>query len=161
MMKKWTKLFLFLPLIGFAVSGVNLESKPVLPEKNHVILRENSPAVNNFLNYWENVFRAKYPGSVCDVTREDFDLLMEQYDPLTDSEKEIVNATKDTHQPEYTIGEVIKTIVNYVYPNKKSSEDNKKKLNQSKTIIIAVVVSIFGMSAISVLYILKKDKVIK
>ena len=161
MMKKWTKLFLFLPLVAFAASGVNLESKPVLPEKNHIISRENSPAVDNFLDYWVNVFRAKYPSSVCDVTREDFDLLMEQYDLLNTSEKEIVNATKDTHQPEYTIGEVIKTIVDYVYPNKKSSEDSKKKLNQSKTIIIAVVVSIFGMSAISVLYILKKDKVIK
>lgn len=160
-MKKWIKLLFFLPVVCSGLSFSEEVSGPVLSEKNMVIEVKNSSNTVAFIDYWENVFRVKYPESICDVTREDFDLLMEQYDLLTPSEKDIVNETHDVRQPEYKIGDMIKTIVSYVYPNKQNSEDSKRKLDQSTTIIIAVVVSIFGMSAISVLYILKKDKVIK
>ena len=86
---------------------------------------------------------------------------MEKYSALSSADKDVVNATVDSRDNNYTIGYMIQQLVNKYYPNNQKHQQNKSKLDQKTTIIIAVVVSIFGMSAISVLYILKNNKFIQ
>ena len=93
----------------------------------------------------------------------DFDINEHQivYSSLDQSEKEYINAQADGYEEGYTIGQVIRTLVNKYYPNKEKVKEEKQKLDQSSIIVIATVVALVGATAISVLYILKNQKVIK
>ena len=52
-------------------------------------------------------------------------------------------------------------MVNKYYPNHNKVKEEKQKLDQSSIIVIATVVALVGATAISILYILKNQKVIK
>ena len=102
--------------------------------------------------------------SVCDTTKEEYEELVAYYYDLTKEEKAEVNEMQDPTNIEgedYTIGDVMKEIVRLFYTPQTPNSVNKKKLDQKTTIIISVVVSIIGMSAISVLFILKNNKYIE
>ena len=102
--------------------------------------------------------------SVCDTTKEEYEELVAYYYDLSKEEKAEVNAMQDpTNLPgeDYTIGDVMKEIVRLFYTPQTPNSSNKKRLDQKTTIIISVVVSIIGMSAISVLFILKNNKFIE
>ena len=86
---------------------------------------------------------------------------MEIYSKLNQNDRQKAVLTEDPIQPIYTIGQYINELVKKFYNPTAANSVSKPKLDQSTTIIIAVVVSIFGMSAISVLYILKNKKVIE
>lgn len=112
-----------------------------------------------FLDYWTDFRKAH--DQVCEITQEEFKEMYIVYMGLTQEEKEYINAQPDGFEEGYTIGQVIRTLVNKYYPNHNKVREEKQKLDQSSIIIIATVVALVGATAISVLYILKNEKVIK
>ena len=149
-----------LPLL-FTGNAKNSCKTSVFAVKNcaisYVTRSSSAPA---FISYWENTFRNDET-PVCDIPYDDYKKMYEQYSELSKEDREIVNATSDKREPEYTIGKIIQTLVNKFYPNTKKVMAEKQKLDQSTIIIIATVVALVGATAISVLYLLKNNKVIK
>ena len=130
---------------------------------NNVIMVLASGEKDNFLNRFKEIrtIQHTYGQSICDTTREEYEELIALYSAMSEEERNEVNAMYDEFETSSTIGALMKEIIRIHYQNNGSNEAPKPKLDQSTTIIIAVVVSIFGMSAISVLYILKRDKYIE
>ena len=114
----------------------------------------------NFMNKY-NAERAAHSDSVCDIPKDACDEILALYNKLSAEEKLSLNSIKDSLDDSFTIGQAINELLKKYYPSKEESDRPTDKISQSTAIIIVVVVSIVGMSAISVLYILKKDKVIE
>lgn len=155
---------LFLPLLlipmMFGAFSKNIVKTDVIDVKTPAIsyaIRNNSE--HPFLDYWAE-FREAHP-AVCDISKEDYEAMYRIYSFLEKEEKEYINAQPDGFEEGYTIGQVIKTLVNKYYPNQQKVREEKQKLDQSSIIVIATVVALVGATAISVLYILKNQKVIK
>lgn len=114
----------------------------------------------NFMNTY-TAEREAHSGSVCDIPKDACDEILAFYNKLSAEEKLSLNSIKDSIDDSFTIGQAINELLKKYYPSKEESDRPTDKISQSTAIIIVVVVSIVGMSAISVLYILKKDKVIE
>lgn len=159
-MKKFILPLLLIPMMLGAFSK-NIVKTDVIDVKTPSIscaIRNNNE--HPFLDYWDE-FREAHP-AVCDISEADFkEMYYGHYLLLDKDEKEFVNAQPDGHEEGYTIGQVIKTLVNKYYPNHQKVKEEKQKLDQSSIIVIATVVALVGATAISVLYILKNQKVIK
>lgn len=158
-MKKILFPLLLLPMM-FGVFSKNPVKTDFFNAKTPVISRairvtEEYP----FLEYWSE-FRTAHP-AVCDITKDEFKEMYIVYSSLSQEYKEYINAQPDGFEEGYTIGQVIRTLVNKYYPNHNKVKEEKQKLDQSSIIIIATVVALVGATAISVLYILKNQKVIK
>lgn len=125
----------------------------------YVAAHAYSDAVNAFLHRFNEIREGQK--SICETTKDQYNELIALYSALTQEEKEEVNAMIDEHDPDYTIGEEMKEIVRLYFSPQSISEAPKPKLDQKTTIIIASVVSIVGMSAISVLFILRNNKFIE
>ena len=155
---------LFLPLLlipmMFGAFSKNIVKTDVIDVKTPAIscaIRINDE--HPFLDYWAE-FRKAHP-AVCDISKKDYEEMYRIYSSLEKEEKEYINAQPDGFEEGYTIGQVIKTLVNKYYPNQQKVREEKQKLDQSSIIVIATVVALVGATAISVLYILKNQKVIK
>ena len=120
----------------------------------------DSDAVNAFLTRFNGIREEQHNSGkgICDTTKEQYNELIALYSALTQEEREEVNAMMDG---DYTIGEEMKEIIRLYFSPQSISEAPKPKLDQKTTIIIASVVSIVGMSAISVLFILRNNKFIE
>ena len=159
MKKLLLPLFLLPLMLGFA--GKNPVRTDAFGAEIQYTLPDPIPSTAaEFINYWNNDFRVANP-AVCDITKEAYEEMMSIYRKLTDADKAIVNSTKDALEDQYTIAQIIQTLVNKYYPNNQKMKEEKQKLDQSSIIIIATVVALVGATAISVLYILKNNKVIK
>ncbi len=159
-MKK--KLLLGLFLLPLLMGAGENSGAPVssFPCENRVILVNRSAESDNFIDYWENDFRKNNP-AVCEIPYSEYQKMYQRYIALNKEDRTIVNTTYDSREPEYTIGSIIRTLVNKYYPNSRSVTQEKQKLDQSTIIVIATVVALVGATAISILYILKNNKVIK
>lgn len=157
------KLLLPLFLIGclFGLNSKNIVKTTVFEQKNPSISRVTRlNNVDNFVHYWLNDFRVNNP-AVCDITKPVFeDMYYNHYLVLSAEERKELNDIEDVEKG-YTIGSVIKTLINRFYPNNKKVKSEKQKLDQSTIIVIATVVALVGATSISILYILKNNKVIK
>jgi len=144
------------PVATSFVSGSN---------STYIAAHADSDAVNAFLTRFNEIREEQHNSDpekgVCGTTKEQYNELIALYSALSQDEKEEVNAIKDTYDPDYTIGEEMKEIVRLYFSPQSISEAPKPKLDQKTTIIIASVVSIVGMSAISVLFILRNNKFIE
>ena len=156
--KTLAKLFVGLSLIFTPIVGIasSFDHSPTMVSA-YVSAKED------FLSRYNEIREKQHNEnrSVCDTTKEEYQELVNLYSSLSSQEKKEVNALNDPYDSDYTIEEVMKEIVHLFYGSKDSNGIQKKRLDQSTTIIIAVIVSIFGMSAISVLYILKNNKYIE
>ena len=151
---------LFLLACLFGLNGKNISKNEAFSYKNPVISRViRSSQSDDFVDYWLNDFRVNHP-AVCDITKDEFEEMYAKYLQLSKADREIVNAVEDV-EVGYTVGGVIKTLVNRFYPNNKKVRNDKQKLDQSTIIIIASVVALVGATSISILFILKNNKVIK
>lgn len=157
-MKKFLLPLLFVPLMfgAFGKNSVKTESFSVKSSSFSIILRQNDE--HPFLDEWVK-FRTDHK-EICDITKPEFQEIYALYINLSKQEKEYVNAEPDVEEG-YTIGQVIRTLITRLYPNNSKVREEKQKLDQSSIIIIATVVALVGATAISVLYILKNNKVIK
>ena len=132
----------------------------------YVAVRADAQSKADFLAKFKEIrtLQRSEGRSVCETTRDEYEQLLSFYYLLTNEEKTEINAMLDPTNVEgesYTIGEVMKEIVRLFYSPQSISEAPKPKLDQKTTIIIASVVSIVGMSAISVLFILRNNKFIE
>ena len=160
-MKKYKILPLL--LISLALAGVGFLSKSVnggFDEKIVMVQAQNSAEATHFIEVDWAEFRENHK-DICNVSYKDYNDIMDKYKLLSDEDKLVVDAANDPIQPEYTIGQMIQELVKTHYTIQNNTQNPQQKLDQSTTITIAVVVSIFGMSAISVLYILKNKKYIE
>ena len=160
-MKKLLSLVFLLPFaISLSFSKNTCKTQQNYYKSPEFALVSRSSKISEFLTYWNEDFRPANP-SVCDITLEAYKEMYAKYQELDKDDIQVLNETQDILEPDYTIGQIIKTLVQKFYPNNKKVAANKKKLDQSVIIVIAVVVALVGASAISVLFILKNEKVIK
>lgn len=157
-MKKFLLPLLFFPLMFGVISknSCKTDSFSVKSPSFSIALRQNDE--HPFLDEWVN-FRDEHK-EICDVSKAEFQEIYSLYINLSKQEKEYVNAQPDVDKG-YTIGQVIRSLISRLYPNNSKVKEEKQKLDQSSIIIIATVVALVGATAISVLYILKNNKVIK
>ena len=152
-------LTLLLPILFAGVSIIATNN--AFNSDNNVIEVKAATSVDydNFIEAYDQ-FRIKYPESICDISKEDCDELLGLYNKLSAEEKLDLNEYK-YGEDNFSAAQAITELKKKYYPDKEERDNKGEKISQSTAIIIVVVVSIFGMSAISVLYILKKDKVIE
>ena len=162
MKKKNMLKLLLLPLMFMGVSFATVAGA-VSFNQNVVMVRASSTEVDAFLNRFRAIRTQQNSEgkTICDTTKEEYEELVNLYSALSKEEQTEVNLLVDEYVADSTIGSMMKEIIRIHYTNGGTNEAPKEKLDQSTTIIIAVVVSIFGMSAISVLFILKKDNYIE
>lgn len=159
MKKLLLSIFLIPLLFGFGSSQKNQNNRGFAMEKPQISCVLRSAQSDEFISYWTNDFRVQWP-AVCDITRDAYQDMYSRYEPLSKEDKATVNAAPDIENG-VTIGQVIKTLTQKYYPNNNKAKNEKKKLDQSAIIIIAVVVALVGATSISILFILKNQKVIK
>lgn len=159
-MRKLLLSIFLLPLIfGFSANRKSAKNSGFVCEKPQICRILRSEQADDFITYWRTDFRVNNP-EVCDISKEAYLDMYARYEPLSKEDKAIVNETPDIEEG-VTIGQVIKTLTQKYYPNNSKTQNEKKKLDQSAIIIIAVVVALVGATSISILFILKNQKVIK
>ena len=159
------KLFnlLLLPILfgGFALAS---QASNLKNEAQYVEVRAiDEYTVEDFLADYTAIRKQMVDANrnVCSATREEYNQIMEIFYKLSKENRQIAGENPDPFEPNYKISQVVTTLVSLYYASPVNNASSKPKLTQSTTIIIAVVVSIIGMSAISVLFILKNNKVIE
>ena len=160
-MMKFRKLLvaILLPILFVGASLVASNNSFKIAENVVEVKAATSQAYDDFIAKYDQI-RVDYPESICNISKTECDELLGLYNQLSSEEKLDLNEYKfgdDTFSAAQAITELKKKF----YPDKEERDNKGEKISQSTAIIIVVVVSIFGMSAISVLYILKKDKVIE
>ena len=156
-MKKILLGIFLLPLMfGFSSKNVVKTETFAAKSPSFALVRSEYTA-EDFLSFWAN-FRESH--EVCDITKEQYEEIYSNYSKLSNSDKVIVNNSDDKDEG-YKIGDVIRMLNNKYYPSTSKMKNEKKKLDQSSVIVIASVVALVGATAISVLFILKNNKVIK
>ena len=159
MKKLLLSIFLIPLLFGFS-SKQKLENNCGFAyEKPQISYILRSSQSDDFISYWNNEFRVTWP-AVCDITKEGYMEMYSRYELLSREDKRLVNEAPDIEEG-VTIGQVIKTLTQKYYPNNSKTKNEKKKLDQSAIIIIAVVVALVGATSISILFILRNQKVIE
>ena len=153
-------IFLLPLLFGFSFAQKSANNQSNVIEKPQIARVLRSVQSDSFIAYWNEEFRVNNP-KVCDITYDAFTPMYERYIALSKEDRATVNSTVDALEPDYTIGDIIKTLVAKYYPNNKKAKNEKKKLDQKSIIVIAVVVALVGATSISILFILKNQKVIK
>lgn len=153
-MKKLLLLLLLIPAFCFSGSNNVNEAKSF---ENTVILMENSTKVDEFLDFWDNEFRKV---DTCDVNYQSFTKMIEKYKALSSEERVIVDNTIDKKDG-CPIKQVITTLINKFYKLNPENVDKKDSLTKSATIIVIVSVAVFGMTTISVFFLLKNKKIIE
>lgn len=141
-----------------SVAAQTYENSAVLPVKMAV----SNEKTDEFISYYKFDFRLDENGQIipiCDITYASYTVMYGKYATLNKDERETVNLTPD-YEEGFTIGDSIKTLVNQFNDRSNQSVPTKRVLNKSTTIIIIVVVAVFGMSTIFIFYILKNNKII-
>ena len=144
-------LFLFFPLTFGSFSNNFSNNNPVLQEK----VPNRSAESDSFLTYWKEDFRKDDNGQIipiCDITYASYTVMYGKYVELSSSDREIVNNTPD-YEEGYLIKDSIKQLIS-IHSNHTNPKSNERQtLNQQTTIIIIVVVAVFGMSTICVFFV--------
>lgn len=109
-----------------------------------------------FINYWNINVRPNQTVSICDIGKTGYQTLLAMYNSLTTSEKLFVNAYIDV------AGNSIKDSMQYLkgYFEEPQKSNNSNQLSKEDSIITILVIATFGMSTITVFYLLKKKNII-
>ncbi|MCR5184463.1 MAG: hypothetical protein K6C32_00060 [Bacilli bacterium] len=110
-----------------------------------------------FLNFWASYIRPNIDGSICDVTKANYEKMMGLYANLSDSDKEIVNQIEDGTS---TIKDSIKFLNDYFSPTD-DSKKTQKEIASTTMITIILIIAAFGMTSIGVFYFLKDKNIIE
>ena len=121
---------------------------------NNLYFYEND---EGFINYWNDKVRPDGEVDVCSMSIDDYILLKDKYDLLVAEDKAYVNDYID--KAEQSIEDTMDYLSKY-FEEEKQTNPSKKNLTQDMTIGIIVSVAIFGMTTISIFYILKQQKII-
>lgn len=108
-----------------------------------------------FINYWNEHIRPEANVSICDISETEYQLLKTKYDELDMRDYEVVNAYEDK------AGETIKDSMEYLeYFFNPEQEIHEKDLPKDETLLLIILISIIGMSAILIFYLLMKKGLI-
>ena len=152
-------LFLLAPLFSGGFKHQTHANMPLLLEKS----LKRSTESDDFISYWKEDFRKDETGEIipiCDITYASYTEMYSRYVVLSNEDREIVNKTPD-YEEGYTIEDSVKELIRIHSNHTGTKESEKRTLNQSSTIIIIVVIAVFGMSTICVFFVLKNSKIIK
>ena len=157
------KLFAFLlllaPLAFGSFNRVSTQNMPVLQEKSI----KRSVESDSFISYWKEEFRKDDNGqiiAICDITFNSYREMYGKYVLLSNEDRKTVNSTPDFEEG-YTIEDSIKELIRIHGNHNNTKPTERRTLNQSSTIIIIVVIAVFGMSTICVFFVLKNNKIIQ
>lgn len=152
-------MLLFLaPVLSLGFLGEKSQKSGLLPRN----LSQNATESEVFIDYWKEDFRKDDNGeiiSICDITLASYKEMYGKYVLLSDVARSEVDVTPD-YEEGYTIKDSIKELVTH-YESDTKADNKKAKLNHSSTIIIIVVVAVFGMSVICVFFALKNGNIIQ
>jgi len=148
----------FLLFSTFVIGGLTLNNKSTtfnsVYAEETVLAESSNITVDEFIALWKE-FRKDYP-NICDLPKEIFEPIFAAYETLSESDKKIVDATPDVDG--YTIGDSMKTLINK-YRNIETH--STVVLNKGNTLIIVIVLAVFGMSAICGFFLLKNKNIIE
>ena len=111
-----------------------------------------------FINYWNDIIRPDNNTDVCSMSKDDYIVLKEKYNDLIAEDKAYVDDYVD--KANQSIADTMNYLSKYFTEEEKTNNQTKKNLPQDMTIGIIVSVAIFGMTTISIFYILKQQKII-
>ena len=111
-----------------------------------------------FINYWNINIRPTADFDVCDIGRENFLILKSKYDALGAKDKLYVDDYLDASGNK--IGKTMSYLSKYFEENKSNSGGANSFLSQDVTLGLIVSIAIFGMTTISIFYLLKKKEII-
>ena len=157
------RLFAFLLLLApLTFGGFKHETQANMPFLQEKYIKKSVES-DGFISYWKEDFRKDEAGNliaICDITYNSYKEMYAKYVLLSKTDREIVNSTPD-YEEGYTIEDSIKELIR-IHANHSPQKDTERRtLNQSSTIIIIVVIAVFGMSTICVFFVLKNNKIIK
>lgn len=157
------KLFAFLLLLAPLTFG----SFNHVSSQNNLVLQEKSLKIGtkseNFISYWKEDFRKDDNDQIipiCDITYNSYREMYSKYILLDTTDRKTVNSTPD-YEEGYTIEDSIKELIRIHGGHSDTKPNERRTLNQSSTIIIIVVIAVFGMSTICVFFVLKNNKIIQ
>ena len=112
-----------------------------------------------FINYWNTKVRPEASSDVCDINQDGYIELSNLYNSLLARDKQVVDNYVDSS------GMDISTTMSYLkkYFDNLSQKDseNVSHLSQDTTIGLIVSIAIFGMTTISIFYVLKRQNIIE
>lgn len=109
-----------------------------------------------FIYYWNTLIRPSQNSDICEIGNELYSDLLTRYNLLSDYDKSIVDEYEDIAGVK--IVETMKFLKNYFMPTQPSNNTNY--ISQEKTMSIIVIITIIGMTTISIFYLLKKLNII-
>ena len=140
--------------LAFNGNSQNYPQKPDFLVQKSII---RSTLSDNFLTYYREDFRQNGTIAICDITYQSFKEMYDKFIALDKDDQNIVKTSADFEEG-YTIGDSIQTLLTRFSPSIVPEE--KTSLKQSNTIILVIVIAVFGMSTISVFFVFKNDKLI-
>lgn len=108
-----------------------------------------------FINYWDTFIRPTSKSNICEISKSTFYTVLDKYQNLSSKDKNFVDNYKDKS------GTNIAKSISYLKDFfSKSGSKSDGVLSQEDTIALIVGIAIFGMTTISIFYMLKMKKII-
>jgi hypothetical protein len=109
-----------------------------------------------FIYYWNTNIRPTTDTSICDMSKESFDIVYKLYSKLSYSDRASVDEYEDiAGEP---ISDSMKELINLY--GKKNPSRSKDEFTQDNAIGVIIVIALIGMTSICVFYLLKTKEVI-
>ena len=156
-------LFLAACMFCTFLGGSSRKTEPALTIENPMQISLVLSESEEFLQYYKEEFRKDNSGkiiNICDITYASFREMYAKYIALNDEDRKVVDSTLD-YEEGYTIKNSIDTLLDRFSEAQKSSSNSKRTLDQSSSIIVIVVIAVFGMSTICVFFVLKNGNIIQ
>ena len=156
-------LFLAACMFCTFLGGSSRNAEPVLTIENPMQISLVLSESEEFLQYYKEEFRKDNSGkiiNICDITYASFREMYAKYIALNDEDRKVVDSNLD-YEEGYTIKNSIDTLLDRFSEAQKSSSNSKRTLDQSSSIIVIVVIAVFGMSTICVFFVLKNGNIIQ
>ena len=109
-----------------------------------------------FMNYWNSSVRPTEDISICDMSKEEFDVVYDLYKNLSKKDRDAVDKEEDIAGE--SISSSMKELMDMFI--KKNPSSRKDELTQDNAIGVIIVIALIGMTSICVFYLLKTKDVI-
>lgn len=130
----------------FAEYGLSFDIKDVFPYS----------VDEGFIYYWNTNIRTNEFGDICAISQATFSYVYSLYSSLEKVDLDIVNAYVDLAGA--SIEDSMKVLINKFTENR--SQPKNDEWNQTGAISLIIVISIIGMTSITIFFLLKTKKII-
>ena len=111
-----------------------------------------------FINYWNDIVRPLSNSDICSLNKDSYLLIKEKYDNLPAKDRRIVDDYKD--KAGQKIYDSMVYLSKYFASDNQGSSMAKSNLPQDLTLYFIVGIAFFGMTTISIFYLLKRRGII-